>query len=159
MKQEGFAAFDRNVKRGRRYSAARAYLHPVKHRKNLTIQCRALVTKVVTEGKLQSILQRSIKERIKESTFTEMNGKAYAVRVISIPNAPRCHHCHGSSEPILGQMTLLSDVSENWHNMQRQAFTDVPYIPIGQILPRHAHRRELVDIQPGFSIFWSVRRA
>jgi choline dehydrogenase len=49
--QEGFAAFDRNVKRGRRYSAARAYLHPVKHRKNLTIQCRALVTKVLTEDK------------------------------------------------------------------------------------------------------------
>ena len=49
--QEGFAAFDRNVKKGRRYSAARAYLHPVKHRKNLTIQCRALVTKVLTEGK------------------------------------------------------------------------------------------------------------
>ena len=51
VKQEGFAAFDRNVKRGRRYSAARAYLHPVKRRKNLTIQCRALVMKVLTEGK------------------------------------------------------------------------------------------------------------
>jgi choline dehydrogenase len=49
--QEGFAAFDRNVKRGRRYSAARAYLHPVKHRKNLTVQCRAFVTKVTTDGK------------------------------------------------------------------------------------------------------------
>ncbi|MEN9825238.1 MAG: choline dehydrogenase [Pseudomonadota bacterium] len=49
--QEGFAAFDRNVKRGRRYSAARAYLHPVKGRKNLTVQCRAFVTKVVTDGK------------------------------------------------------------------------------------------------------------
>jgi choline dehydrogenase len=50
-KQEGFAAFDRNVKRGRRFSAARAYLHPVKHRKNLTVQCRALATKLITEGK------------------------------------------------------------------------------------------------------------
>ena len=49
--QEGFAAFDRNVKRGRRYSAARAYLHPVKRRKNLTVQCRALVTKVLTDDK------------------------------------------------------------------------------------------------------------
>jgi choline dehydrogenase len=49
--QEGFAAFDRNVKRGRRHSAARAYLHPVKHRKNLSVQCRAFVTKVVTDGK------------------------------------------------------------------------------------------------------------
>jgi choline dehydrogenase len=50
-KQEGFAAFDRNVKRGRRFSAARAYLYPVKHRKNLTVQCRALATKLITEGK------------------------------------------------------------------------------------------------------------
>lgn len=50
-RQEGFAAFDRNVRRGRRLSAARAYLHPVKHRQNLTIQCRALVTKLITEDK------------------------------------------------------------------------------------------------------------
>ncbi len=50
FKQEGFAAFDRNVRHGRRFSAARAYLHPVKHRQNLTIRCRALVTKLVTEG-------------------------------------------------------------------------------------------------------------
>jgi choline dehydrogenase len=51
FKQEGFAAFDRNVKRGRRFSAARAYLHPVKHRKNLMVQCRALATRLITEGK------------------------------------------------------------------------------------------------------------
>ena len=28
-RQEGFAAFDRNIHHGRRLSAARAYLHPV----------------------------------------------------------------------------------------------------------------------------------
>jgi len=50
-KQEGFAAFDRNLYRGRRLSAARAYLYPVKNRKNLTIKTRAMVTKVVFEGK------------------------------------------------------------------------------------------------------------
>ena len=51
FQQEGFAAFDRNVKRGRRFSAARAYLHPVKRRRNLKVQCRALATKLITEGK------------------------------------------------------------------------------------------------------------
>ncbi len=51
FQQEGFAAFDRNVKRGRRFSAARAYLHPVKRRRNLTVQCRALATRLITEGK------------------------------------------------------------------------------------------------------------
>src|ERR1019366_5043047 len=33
-RQEGFAAFDRNIFRGHRLSAARAYLHPVIARKN-----------------------------------------------------------------------------------------------------------------------------
>jgi len=50
-KQEGFARFDRNIHRGRRMSAARAYLHPVKKRQNLTVQCRTLTTKILFEGK------------------------------------------------------------------------------------------------------------
>ena len=49
-RQEGFAPFDRNIHRGRRLSAARAYLHPVLRRPNLDVRCRALVTRVVFEG-------------------------------------------------------------------------------------------------------------
>jgi choline dehydrogenase len=47
-RQEGFAAFDRNVHRGRRLSAARAYLHPVMGRPNLTVETLAMVTGLVT---------------------------------------------------------------------------------------------------------------
>ena len=50
-RQEGFAAFDRNVHRGRRLSAARAYLHPVMDRPNLSVLTRALVTRIVFEGR------------------------------------------------------------------------------------------------------------
>jgi choline dehydrogenase len=39
------------VHRGRRLSAARAYLHPVLSRPNLTVETRAFVTKVLFEGK------------------------------------------------------------------------------------------------------------
>ena len=49
-RQEGFAKFDRNVSRGRRLSAARAYLHPVMDRPNLTVKTRAFVGGVVFEG-------------------------------------------------------------------------------------------------------------
>ena len=49
-RQEGFAPFDRNVHRGRRLSAARAYLHPVMNRPNLQVECRAFVTRVLFEG-------------------------------------------------------------------------------------------------------------
>src|SRR6202046_1869233 len=50
-RQEGFAPFDRNVHRGRRLSAARAYLHPVMTRPNLPVQTRALAARVLFEGK------------------------------------------------------------------------------------------------------------
>ena len=49
-KQEGFAAFDRNIYRGHRLSAARAYLHPVMDRPNLEVRTRAFVTKIRFEG-------------------------------------------------------------------------------------------------------------
>jgi choline dehydrogenase len=49
-RQEGFAAFDRNIRAGRRFSAARAYLHPVMNRPNLTVQTRAFVTGILFEG-------------------------------------------------------------------------------------------------------------
>ena len=50
-RQEGFARFDRNVHRGRRLSAARAYLHPVMKRPNLTVRTSALTTRIVFDGK------------------------------------------------------------------------------------------------------------
>jgi choline dehydrogenase len=50
-RQEGFAPFDRNVHRGRRLSAARAYLHPVMGRPNLRVECRALVGRILFEDK------------------------------------------------------------------------------------------------------------
>ncbi|MBT5569321.1 MAG: choline dehydrogenase [Acidimicrobiaceae bacterium] len=49
-RQEGFNAFDRNVYRGRRLSAARAYLHPVLHRKNLHLWTKAHATRLVMDG-------------------------------------------------------------------------------------------------------------
>ena len=49
-RQEGFAPFDRNIRRGRRLSAARAYLHPVLGRPNLELETSVQVTRVLFEG-------------------------------------------------------------------------------------------------------------
>ncbi len=49
-RQEGFAPFDRNIRNGRRLSAARAYLHPVMGRPNLKVRTRAFVTRVLFRG-------------------------------------------------------------------------------------------------------------
>ncbi|VXB09330.1 choline dehydrogenase [Aeromicrobium sp. 9AM] len=50
-KQEGFSTFDRNIHNGRRLSAARAYLHPVRSRPNLDIRTNAFVSGIIMNGK------------------------------------------------------------------------------------------------------------
>jgi choline dehydrogenase len=50
FRQEGFAKFDRNIRKGRRLSAARAYLHPVMNRPNLEVRTRTFVERVVFDG-------------------------------------------------------------------------------------------------------------
>ena len=49
-RQEGFARFDRNVRRARRLSASQAYLRPIRERTNLEIVTRALVTRITFDG-------------------------------------------------------------------------------------------------------------
>jgi choline dehydrogenase len=49
-RQEGFAKFDRNIYRGRRLSAARAYLHPAFSRRNLEVRCKTFVDRLVFDG-------------------------------------------------------------------------------------------------------------
>jgi choline dehydrogenase len=49
-RQEGFGRFDRNIHRGRRLSAARAYLHPVMRRPNLDVRCGRLASRILFEG-------------------------------------------------------------------------------------------------------------
>lgn len=50
-RQEGFGKFDRTTYRGRRWNAARAYVHPVRNRRNLTVKCLAMTTRILFQGK------------------------------------------------------------------------------------------------------------
>ncbi len=50
FRQEGFAKFDRNIRKGRRVSAARAYLRPAMSRPNLDVRTRTFVERIVFEG-------------------------------------------------------------------------------------------------------------
>jgi len=50
-RQEGFARFDRNIRRGRRHSASVAYLRPAMARPNLSVVTRAAVGRIHFEGR------------------------------------------------------------------------------------------------------------
>ena len=71
-KQEGFARFDRNVHRGRRLSAARAYLHPVMNRPNLDVVTRAMVTKVNFAGSRATGVDYRVGDRTERVTAGEV---------------------------------------------------------------------------------------
>ncbi len=49
--QEGFSKFDATIYKGRRWNAAKAYIDPVKSRKNLKIIFKAQASKILFEGK------------------------------------------------------------------------------------------------------------
>ena len=71
-RQEGFAPFDRNVHRGRRLSAARAYLHPVIGRANLTVETRAFVRRVLFEGTRAVGVEYERSGRVREARAGEV---------------------------------------------------------------------------------------
>jgi peptide/nickel transport system substrate-binding protein len=70
------------------------------------------------------------------------------------PNSPRLEALRldwMAAPDLPAQQAIARDI-------QRQAMQDVPYIPLGEYARVMAHRRNLVDIQPGHSLFWGVRR-
>ena len=44
-------------------------------------------------------------------------------------------------------------------DIQKEAFVDVPYVPMGQYLQPTAYRSSLEGVLQGFALFWNVRRA
>ncbi len=50
-KQDGFGYYQVTQKKGRRHSAARAFLAPASHRANLTIETKAIAAHLIMEGK------------------------------------------------------------------------------------------------------------
>jgi choline dehydrogenase len=67
-RQEGFAPFDRNVHNGRRLSASRAYLRPVRDRPNLDVRTRAFVTRLLFDGRRAvgvEYVRRGARERVR----------------------------------------------------------------------------------------------
>ena len=42
--------------------------------------------------------------------------------------------------------------------LQKQAFEDVPYFPLGQWFAPTAHGRDLQGMLTGLPLFWNIRR-
>lgn len=138
-RQEGFSRFDRNVYRARRLSSARAYLHPVKNRKNLTIKTRSFVRKVVFEGK------RAVGVEVQRGRKIET---IYAKEIIL---------CGGAINT--PQILQLSGIGNSSH-LEKLGIDTVHHLPgVGENLQDHLEVyvqfqcKEPVSLQPNLA-FW-----
>jgi choline dehydrogenase len=72
LRQEGFGPFDRNIRRGRRLSAAGAYLRPAMRRPNLTVRTRALAHRVLFSGTRATGVEYSVRGRLHRTDAGEV---------------------------------------------------------------------------------------
>ena len=115
--QEGLARFDGTIHRGRRLSAARAYLHPVKKRPNLTVITRATVNRVLFDGLRAVGVEYRHRRQVKtvRATETILCGGAF--------NTP--------------QLLQLSGIGDSEH-LRSVGVTPIHHLPaVGQHLQDH----------------------
>ncbi len=101
-RQEGFGRFDRTLHRGRRLSAARAYLHPVLKRPNLDLRTRAFVTRVLIEdGRAVGVEYRHGRGRLRRVYAREVVLAGGAI------NTPQLLELSGIGDPaVLGPLGI-----------------------------------------------------
>ncbi len=112
-RQEGFAAFDKNVFRGRRLSAARAYLHPVLDRPNLDVITLANATRIVFEG------ARAVGVEYRRGGRTHIAHGAEVISCGGAFNTPQLLQLSGVGDPAhlgalgIGVVSAVPGVGEN----------------------------------------------
>jgi len=93
-RQEGFGPFDRNIYRGHRLSASRAYLHPVLDRPNLELRTRAFVSRVIFEGNRAvgvDVVHRGKTERIQAGEVILSGGAINSPQLLQLSGVGNAH--------------------------------------------------------------------
>ena len=93
-RQEGFGPFDRNIYRGHRLSASRAYLHPVLDRRNLELRTRAFVSRVIFEGNRAvgvDVVHRGKTERIQAGEVILSGGAINSPQLLQLSGVGNAH--------------------------------------------------------------------
>jgi choline dehydrogenase len=109
-RQEGFARFDRNVRRGRRLSAARAYLHPVMDRPNLTVTTRAFVHRVLFDGTRATGVEYSVRGNRRTATAGEVvlcGGAFNSPQLLQVSGVGDADHLRSLGIPVVHHLPAV----------------------------------------------------
>lgn len=67
---------------------------------------------------LRNMLQQSLQDDVNAGRLLEIKDNPYYLRVRSIANSPDCHHCHGSSQPILGTLFEFQNLKHDFAQLR-----------------------------------------
>ncbi len=83
--------------------------------------------------------------------FLRGNGKAATVGWPDSPAIEALRNDWFAANDLAAQQVICAQ-------MQRQAFQDVPYVPLGQYFVRTAYQANLTGVLKGNPVFWNIRR-
>ena len=115
---DGFARIQMTLRKGRRWSAAAAYLHPAKRRRNLRVETGAMVDRINFDGKSA----KGVTYRQGEKTITATANAEVLLSGGSI-NSP--------------QILMLSGIGEPMHLKEKGIEVTMPLEGVGQNLCDH----------------------
>lgn len=129
-RQEGFGPMDMTVHKGRRWSAAMAYLRPALKRPNLVLQTRSLSTRLLFEGPADApravgveLLHRGVLQQVRARREVILSGGAI--------NSPQLLQLSGIGDPALLEPLGIKVVAPRkgvGENLQDHLETYVQYV-------------------------------
>jgi choline dehydrogenase len=142
--QEGFGVFDQTISRGKRFSTARGYLHPVKQRKNLTIIPKAMVRKIRFSHDSQGKQTRA------EAIDVIINGKQQTIKA-----GTKIILCTGAINT--PQLMLLSGIGDS-AQLDRHGISVQHHLPgVGKNLQDHLETYVQFSCKKPVSIFPALK--
>jgi len=105
---------------GMKYPDIKSYL--INYKNNITYSTDSSVVRKDFEEAIQNEdLKVLVQSRLKSSghgnLLTSINDKDHFIEVKTISNERSCYHCHGSSQPVLGALIFVQDVSGNMNEL------------------------------------------
>jgi peptide/nickel transport system substrate-binding protein len=120
------------------------------------------------------VQRRNSKERSDKGGWSATVTSTYALQSVLPPANPFIRNGAAGMPGFPGwpDVPLMEALRENWLNastsqeqkglaaeIQAQMFRDMPYVPLGVWFQATCHRKDIVDIEPGWPVMHGVRRA
>jgi len=147
FRQEGFGKFDRNIHRGRRLSAATAYLGPAMRRRNLEVRTSALVSALTFDGRRVTgveYLAGASRHRVEAGEVILCGGAINSPQLLQLSGVGSADHLRGLGiEPVRD----LPGVGENLQDHLEVYIQHRSEVPVSMQPALRTWRRPWIGLQ------------